>query len=151
MVAGVVQLTPIDSVSSRWAASRSAPLIPTWNTSPHSRAGTPRPLRSVIGLPSGERLGVTGRGGGRAGRGKEFVPPVLAGGDLVDRLLAVDPKASVPELDRVELRRVDVEGRHLVVGVLAEAVHQRDVVLVAPVEREPHVVEGRRLDLEGGQ
>src|ERR1700722_9666068 len=132
MVAGVVQRTPIDSVSSRWAASRSATRMPMWNTSPQSRAGTTRPVRSVMRLPSGERLGVTGRG-------KELMPPVLAGRDLVHGLLAVDPQAAVAELDRVELRRVDVEGRHLVVGVLVEAVHQRDVVLVAPVERQPDV------------
>src|SRR6267154_5085893 len=113
MVAGVVQRTPIDSVSSRCAASRSATRIPMWNTSPQSRAGRPRPLRSVIAAPSGERVGVTWRRG-RDGRGKEFVPPVLARSDLVDRLLAVDPQAAVAELDRVELRRVDVEGRHLV-------------------------------------
>jgi len=35
--------------------------------------------------------------------------------------------------------------------VLAEAVHQRDVVLLAPVKRQPHVVEGLRLDHEVDQ
>src|SRR5580692_2211140 len=121
MVAGFVQLTPMDSVSSCCAAARSATLMPMWKTSPHSRAGRTRPLRSVIAA--------SGLLGGRGGRREELMAPVLPGRDLVHGLLAVHPQAAVAELDRVQLGRVDVERCHLVVGVLAEAVHQRDVVL----------------------
>src|SRR5215469_6092296 len=101
---------PMEPVSSRCATSRSATRIPTWKTSPHSKLGTPAPERSIIGLPPGGRRG-------------ELMPPVGASGDLVRRLLALHAEPAEPELDRVPLRRVDVEGHHLVVGVPAQGVH----------------------------